>query len=62
MLQEAVKCDYDNWKVWDNICVISTDLAIFDEVIRSYNRILDIGQTHVDQQVCTEIKSVEAKV
>ena len=61
MLQEAVKCDYDNWKVWDNICVISTDLAIFDEVIRSYNRILDIGQTHVDQQVCTE-KGLEAKV
>merc|ERR1719187_1718103 len=51
VLQELCDYDYDNWKVWDNICVISTDLAIFDEVIRSYNRILDIGQAHVDQQV-----------
>eukprot|EP00088_Acartia_fossae_P026627 TRINITY_DN2746_c0_g1_i1.p1 TRINITY_DN2746_c0_g1~~TRINITY_DN2746_c0_g1_i1.p1 ORF type:complete len:795 (+),score=158.23 TRINITY_DN2746_c0_g1_i1:68-2452(+) len=51
VLQEAVRCDYDNWKVWDNLMVISVDLGAFDEAIRAYNRILDIKQTHIDDQV-----------
>ncbi len=32
VLQEAVKCDYDNWKIWDNLMVVSTDCAEFEEV------------------------------
>lgn len=51
VLLEAVKCDYDNWKVWDNLMVLSTDLGIFDEVIRAYHRLMDIKQTHIDVQV-----------
>lgn len=51
VLLEAVKCDYDNWKVWDNLMVLSTDLGIFDEVIRDYHRLVDIKQTHIDVQV-----------
>ena len=53
VLQEAVKCDYDNWKVWDNIMLVSTDCAHFEEVIKAYNRILDIkaGDKHVDNEV-----------
>lgn len=31
-LQEAVKCNYDNWKVWDNLMAVSTDCADFEEV------------------------------
>lgn len=31
-LQEAVKCNYDNWKVWDNLMAVSTDCADFHEV------------------------------
>jgi len=51
VLLEAVKCDYDNWKVWDNLLVLSTDLGIFDEVIRAYHRLIDVKQTHIDVQV-----------
>ena len=51
MLQEAAKCDFGNWKVWDNVMVVSTDLAHFDEVIRAYNRILDVKDRHVDAEV-----------
>jgi len=62
VLLEAVKCDYDNWKVWDNIMILSTDLGIFDESIRAYHRLLDVKcnvkqsnievkQAHVDIQV-----------
>jgi len=51
VLQEAVRCDFDNWKVWDNMMVIATDIGQFEDVIRSYNRVLDIKKTHVDQEV-----------
>jgi len=51
VLQEALRCDYDNWKVWDNLMVIATDIAVFDDVVRSYNRILDLKQTHMDKAV-----------
>ena len=52
VLQEAAKCDYDNWKVWDNIMVVSTDCAHFEEIIRAYHRILDIKNAkHVDADV-----------
>ena len=56
MLQEAVRCDFDNWKVWDNLLVISTDLGAFDESLRSFNRILDIKQTHSDDQAGIFVK------
>ena len=31
-LQEAIKCNYDNWKVWDNLMVVSVDCGEFEEV------------------------------
>lgn len=31
-LQEAVKCNFENWKVWDNLMVVSTDCGEFEEV------------------------------
>ena len=45
VLQEAVKCDYDNWKIWDNILVISVDCGHFEEAIRAYHRILDLRES-----------------
>jgi len=53
VLQEAVRCDFDNWKVWDNLMVISTDLGAFDETLRAYNRIIEIKKTHEDEQILT---------
>ena len=51
VLQESVRCDFENWKVWDNLMVISVDIGAFSDAIRSYNRILDIKQTHADAEV-----------
>ncbi|XP_065208755.1 tetratricopeptide repeat protein 27 [Planococcus citri] len=50
-LQEAVKCNYDNWMVWDNLMAVSTDCADFEEVIRCYHRLLDLRGKHVDVEV-----------
>ena len=51
VLQESVRCDFENWKVWDNLMVISVDIGAFNDVLRSYTRILDIKQSHADDQV-----------
>ena len=32
VLIEAVKCQYENWKVWDNLMVVSVDCGHFAEV------------------------------
>ena len=45
IFQEAVKCDYDNWKIWDNILVTSVDCGHFEESVRAYHRILDIRES-----------------
>ncbi|XP_012233056.1 tetratricopeptide repeat protein 27 [Linepithema humile] len=50
-LQDAIKCNYDRWEVWDNLMVVSIDLKHFSEVIRCYHRILDLKNSHLDVQV-----------
>ncbi|XP_034947329.1 tetratricopeptide repeat protein 27 [Chelonus insularis] len=47
-LQDAVKCNYEKWQVWDNLMVVSVDLGHFSEVIRCYHRLLDLKEKHVD--------------
>jgi hypothetical protein len=39
--------------VWDNLLAIATDLAVFEDTLRAYNRILDLKQQegHVDAEV-----------
>ena len=51
VLQEAVRCDFENWKIWDNMMVIAVDIGVFDDTIRAYNRIMDLKKTHVDKDV-----------
>ncbi|XP_012259318.2 tetratricopeptide repeat protein 27 [Athalia rosae] len=50
-LQDAVKCNYDKWEVWDNLMVVSIDLGHFSEVIRCYHRILELKAQHNDVQI-----------
>jgi len=60
-LTEAVKCQYDNWKVWDNLMVVSVDCGHFAEAVRSYNRIVDLKEKHVDLQVLRILVQVVAE-
>ncbi|KAG7188280.1 hypothetical protein KM043_007944 [Ampulex compressa] len=50
-LQDAIKCNYDCWQIWDNLMIVSTDLGHFSEVIRCYHRILDLKNQHLDIQI-----------
>ncbi|CAH0386434.1 unnamed protein product [Bemisia tabaci] len=50
-LQEAIKCNYENWRVWDNLLAVSTDCADFETVLLSYHRLLDLRGRHTDVEV-----------
>lgn len=50
-LQEALKWNYENWKLWDNYMVVSVDVGQFHEVMKAYNRILDLKPKHIDVEV-----------
>lgn len=40
-LQDAIKCNYDNWQIWDNLMIVSIDLGEFSEVC-TYNFLIII--------------------
>ncbi|XP_017780887.1 PREDICTED: tetratricopeptide repeat protein 27 [Nicrophorus vespilloides] len=41
-LQDALRCNFDNWKVWENFLVVSADIDNYSDVIRSYHKLLDL--------------------
>ncbi|XP_030854836.1 tetratricopeptide repeat protein 27 [Strongylocentrotus purpuratus] len=50
-LREAIKCNYENWKIWDNFLGVCIDIGEFGESIRAYGRLLDLKKKHVDEAV-----------
>ncbi|KAB0796138.1 hypothetical protein PPYR_10199 [Photinus pyralis] len=56
-LHDAIKCNFDNWKVWDNLMVVSVDVNAFSDVINAYHRILDLKGSHVDPEVLQALVS-----
>uniref|UniRef100_A0A146LE10 Tetratricopeptide repeat protein 27 n=1 Tax=Lygus hesperus TaxID=30085 RepID=A0A146LE10_LYGHE len=60
-LQEAIKCNYEMWQVWDNLMAVSSDCGDFEEVIHCYHRILDLKDKHIDEQILSVLVSVIVK-
>lgn len=50
-LQEALKCNYEEWRLWENYLIVSTDVGSFDEVIRSWHRLIEIRGKHEDDGI-----------
>ncbi|CAL1290975.1 unnamed protein product [Larinioides sclopetarius] len=50
-LQEALKCNYEEWRVWENFLAVSTDIGVFEDVIRAWHRLLDIKGKYQDPEV-----------
>lgn len=57
-LQEAIKCNFDTWQIWDNLMAVSSDCGEFGDVIFCYHRILDLKDKHTDEQILTVLTSV----
>jgi hypothetical protein len=46
VLQESIKCNFENWQVWDNLMVVSIDCAEYQEVsnlVGFTDNIIEIG-------------------
>ncbi|KAL9699778.1 hypothetical protein quinque_003219 [Culex quinquefasciatus] len=51
VLQEALKCNFNNWKVWDNYLVVSIDTKNYEDALNAYERLMELKEKFYDQQV-----------
>lgn len=50
-LNEAIRCDYENWKVWENFLLVSSDISHFSDMIRAYHRVIDLKQKYLNTEM-----------
>ena len=50
-LQEAIKCNFEQWKIWENYIAVCADLGEIWEIIHAWHRLIDIKGTYLDDQV-----------
>ncbi|XP_037033277.1 tetratricopeptide repeat protein 27 [Bradysia coprophila] len=50
VLQEAIKCNYDNCKVWENFLTISMMTDNFEDILRSNERLIDLKGKYFDRE------------
>uniref|UniRef100_A0A3Q0KQ57 TPR_REGION domain-containing protein n=1 Tax=Schistosoma mansoni TaxID=6183 RepID=A0A3Q0KQ57_SCHMA len=51
LMKEACKYSYENWRIWENILLISADVKAFHETIYAYHRLLDLQGKYANPQV-----------
>lgn len=51
VLQEALKCNFNNWKVWENFMLISVDTGHFEDTINAFNQLIDLRGKYYDHQI-----------
>lgn len=54
-LREAIKCNYEEWKIWENFMVVSIEIGALDDVITAWHRIIDIRSSHKDDLILSQL-------
>ncbi|EDW19070.1 tetratricopeptide repeat protein 27 [Drosophila mojavensis] len=55
LLGEALKCNYNNWKVWENYLLVSVDTNHWEDAMRAYQQLGQLKQHFLDEEVLTRI-------
>ncbi|VEN35281.1 unnamed protein product, partial [Callosobruchus maculatus] len=50
-LSEALRCNFENWKVWENLMMVSCDVYNFSDVLRAYHMLLDLKDNYLNIEV-----------
>lgn len=54
-LREAIKCNFEEWRVWENFMLVSIEVGSLDDVITAWHRIIDIRSSHKDDQILSAL-------
>ncbi|CRK94488.1 CLUMA_CG007994, isoform A [Clunio marinus] len=55
IFQESLKCNFDNWKIWENFLLVSVDVGCFEDALNAYNRLIELKNKYFDEEVLTII-------
>lgn len=50
-LQEALKCNFDEWRIWENYIAVCIDIGAFSDVIQCWHRLIDLKGKYDDDQI-----------
>lgn len=51
VLQEALKCNFSNWKVWENFLKASYWTGHYEDVINAYSRLIELKGKYYDEEI-----------
>jgi tetratricopeptide (TPR) repeat protein len=54
-LREAIKCNYEEWKIWDNFMLVSMEIGALDDVIIAWHRLIDLRSSHKDDKILSAL-------
>lgn len=51
ILHEALRCNFDNWKVWENFLIVSIDTGNFEDVLNAHHRLGELKEKYLDKEI-----------
>lgn len=58
VLQESLKCNYEDWRVWENYLLVCADVGAFEECIKAWHRLIEIKGKHADGKLANILVKV----